>query len=523
VSHDCIISLSRCAGGGQARGLLLFNLNLKSEISNVKDPHPNPPQEYREWGQVVRQSPSRDRGTRMTLWHAHPDRPRRAAPARRRMKHETRILLYAALGPLPAVAVALVLLWTGAYSPKVQWTLTVFVLGVWAAAAAALHERVVFPLRTLSNMLAALREHDFSLRARGARPDDPLGEVMIEVNALGETLREQRLGAVEATALLRRVMAEIDVAVFAFDSARNVRLVNQRGERLLGAAAERLVGQPAESLGLAECLTGDAPRIVDAAFPGGSGRWELRRSTFLERGQPQQLLVLSDLTRTLREEERQAWQRLVQVLRHEVNNSLAPIHSLAQSLAAVLDRDPKAHDWEHDLREGLGIIAERSKSLNRFMSAYVRLTRLPKPTLQPVRVEQWVRRVVGLETRLPVAVDGGPEVTIRADPAQLDQLLINLVTNAVDAATETAGGVRIGWGTVTTDGGEAVEVWVDDEGPGVSNPANLFVPFYTTKPQGSGIGLVLSRQIAEAHGGSLALQSRASARGARATLRLPVR
>jgi nitrogen fixation/metabolism regulation signal transduction histidine kinase len=372
-------------------------------------------------------------------------------------------------------------------------------------------------------MLAALREHDFSLRARGARPDDPLGEVMLEVNALGETLREQRLGAVEAAALLRRVMAEIDVAVFAFDSARNVRLVNQRGERLLGAASERLVGRPADSLGLAECLAGDVPRIIDATFPGGGGRWELRRSTFLERGLPQQLVVLSDLTRTLREEERQAWQRLVQVLRHEVNNSLAPIHSLAQSLAASLAREPRAPDWEQDLREGLGVIADRSKSLNRFMSAYVRLTRLPKPTLQPVRVEQWVRRVVALETRLPVTVAAGPEVVVRADPAQLDQLLINLVTNAVDAATETVGGVVVGWGTVPTDGGEAVEVWVDDEGPGVANPANLFVPFYTTKPQGSGIGLVLSRQIAEAHGGSLTLQARDSARGARATLRLPLR
>jgi nitrogen fixation/metabolism regulation signal transduction histidine kinase len=458
----------------------------------------------------------------MTLWQSHSDPPRAAAPRRRRVKHETRILLYAALGPLPAVAVAVALLWTGPYSPRMQWTLTVLVLGVWWAAAAALHERVVFPLRTLSNMLAALREHDFSLRARGARPDDALGEVMLEVNALGETLREQRLGAVEATALLRRVIAEIDVAVFAFDSAGHLRLVNQRGERLLGAASERLVGQPAESLGLTDCLTGEAPRIIDATFPGGSGRWELRRSTFLERGLPQELVVLSDLTRTLREEERQAWQRLVQVLRHEVNNSLAPIHSLAQSLAAVLGREPRAPDWEQDLREGLGVIAERSKSLNRFMSAYVRLTRLPRPTLQSVLVEKWVRRVAALETRLPVVVVAGPEVTARADPAQLDQLLINLVTNAVDAATETAGGVSVGWGTVSTDGGDAVEVWVDDEGPGIANPANLFVPFYTTKPQGSGIGLVLSRQIAEAHGGSLTLETRPSGRGARASVRLPL-
>lgn len=438
----------------------------------------------------------------------------------RRIKHETRILLYAAMGPLPAVAVALALLWAGPYTLRMQCTLTVLVLGVWAAATAALHERVVFPLRTVSNMLAALREHDFSLRARGARPDDPLGEVMLEVNALGETLREQRLGAVEASALLRRVMSEIDVAVFAFDSGGNLRLVNQRGERLLGVPSERLIGQPADSLGLAECLSGDAPRIIDVTFPGGSGRWEVRRGTFLERGLPQQLVVLSDLTRTLREEERQAWQRLVQVLRHEVNNSLAPIHSLAQSLAGVVERNPRPDDWEQDLREGLGVIADRSKSLNRFMSAYMRLTRLPKPSPQPVRIEDWVRRVVALETRLAVSVMHGPDVTIRADAAQLDQLLINLVANAVEASVENAGAVTVSW---RADGEEAVEVWVDDEGSGVSNPANLFVPFYTTKPQGSGIGLVLSRQIAEAHGGSMSLRSSPLGRGSRATVRLPVR
>ena len=441
---------------------------------------------------------------------------------RRRLKHETRVLLHAALGPLPAVALALGLLWAGGYSLNLKWTLTIVVLGVWAASTAALHNKVVFPLRTLSNMLAALREHDFSLRARGARPDDPLGEVMIEVNALGETLREQRLGAVEATALLRRVMAEIDVAVFAFDDGGRLRLVNQRGERLLGMPAERLTGLTAEELQLAGCLTGDSPRIETVDFPGGAGRWELRRGTFLERGLPQQLLVLSDMTRTLREEERQAWQRLVQVLRHEVNNSLAPIQSLAQSLAALLDRLPRADDWEQDLREGLGVIGDRAKSLNRFMSAYLRLTRLPKPRPQPVRIEQWVRRVVALETRLPVTVKGGPDVTIAADSDQLDQLLINLLANAVEAARETGGGVRVGWQANEQDRGGEVHVWVDDDGPGVANPQNLFVPFYTTKPQGSGIGLVLSRQIAEAHGGTLTLQNAPGGRGCRALVRLPV-
>jgi len=435
-----------------------------------------------------------------------------------RMKHENRVLLLATIGPAPAVLAALVLLWTGEFSVRTQLTLTLMIGLFWWGSLVALHQRVVFPLRTLSNMLAALREGDFSLRARGARPDDALGEVNIEVNALGTVLREQRLGAVEAAALLRRVMSEIDVAVLAFDHHHKLRLVNQRAERLLGRSVDDLVGSDAQHLGLAACLDGEVPRLVEAPFPGTTGRWELRRGTFLERGLQQHLLVLSDLTRTLREEERQAWQRLVHVLRHEVNNSLAPIHSLAGSLAGLMARRPRPGDWEEDLREGLGVVAQRSESLNRFMAAYARLTRLPKPKPRPLRVEEWVRRVAALEVRAPVRVDAGPDVVIGADADQLDQLLINIVGNAADATTPGGGTVTIGW---TTDARERLELWVDDEGPGISNPANLFVPFYTTKPNGSGIGLVLSRQIAEAHGGSLELENR-SGGGCRALLRLPV-
>lgn len=446
-----------------------------------------------------------------------------ALSLRRRLNYETLILLYAALGPLPALAVACWLLWAGTYSHALRLTLTVLLVAAWIGTAASLHRRVVFPLRTLSNLLAALREHDFSLRARGARAGDPLGEVMLEVNALGETLREQRLGAVEATALLRRVMAEIDVAVYAFDRDGRLQLINQRGERLLGVPAERAVGQPADALGLAECLQGEATRVVEMQLPGGSGRWEVRRGAFLERGLPQQLVVLSDLTRTLRDEERQAWQRLMQVLRHELNNSLAPVHSLAQTLTTLVEQHPEPQDLKQDLREGLKVIGERARSLNRFMAGYSRLTRLPKPRPQPLRVADWVRRVVALETRLPIILMPGPDVQINADVTQLDQLLINIVSNAVDAAKETNGSVRVTWRDVGTDVARGVEVIVEDDGPGIGNAANLFVPFYTTKPQGCGIGLVLSRQIADAHGGTVTLEDRAGTPGCRAVVRLPVR
>ena len=434
------------------------------------------------------------------------------------LSHERAILLMAVTAGLPGSLVALILLWTGDHLPKVQWTLTVLIVALWAGFALAVRRRVVFPLQTVSNLLAALREGDYSIRGRRASADDALGEVMTEVNALGETLREQRLGALEATTLLRTVMAEIDVAIFAFDHQHRLRLVNRAGERLLAQPSERLLGRSAEELGLQDCLEGDAARTLQTSFPGGIGRWGMRRGAFREHGLPHQLLVLTDLSKALREEERLAWQRLLRVLGHELNNSLAPIRSIAGSLSTLLSREPSPPDWQDDMRRGLAVIAGRSEALSRFMEAYSRLARLPQPRFQPVDVETWIRRNVGMETRLSVALAAGPPLQIPGDPDQLDQLLINLLRNAADAALETGGGVKIGW----RKNGKNVEIWIDDEGPGLAGTTNLFVPFFTTKPGGSGIGLALSRQIADAHGGALTLENRAVGPGCQARLKLPL-
>jgi nitrogen fixation/metabolism regulation signal transduction histidine kinase len=438
------------------------------------------------------------------------------------MKHEHRILTLGLTAGLAGSVTSFVLLWNSAYAMQTRLTLTVLIALAWLGAAFALRSKVVFPLRTLSNLLGALREGDYSLRVRGARPNDALGEVIWEANALAESLHEQRLGAMEATALLRKVLAGIDVAMFGFDGNQRLQLVNDSGKRLLGRTDEELLGCRASDLGLAQCLAGETPRVVDVAWPGGAGRWELRRGDYREKGVSHQLVFLSDLTRTLHEEERRAWTQLIRTVRHEVNNSLTPIQSVADSLRAIVGRRPLPEDWEEDLKAGLELIAERSESLDRFIGAYSRLMHLPQPSFSQVDVAQLLRRVAGLETRMEVTVDEGPPVRVRADRDQLEQLLINVISNAVEASQQSHpagdGRVALGW---RIDANE-LEVRVDDDGPGLANDTNAFVPFYTTKEHGSGIGLALSRQIAEAHAGTLTLANHPDRPGCRATLKLPL-
>lgn len=452
-------------------------------------------------------------------WPSTPPQPRTPPPRKkRRLSHENRILLLALGSGAAGMALALALLWTGDHDPSTRWSLTLLLSILWLSFAFGLRSAVIRPLQTLSNMQSALREGDFSFRVRGSHSGDALGELMLEVNTLSEMLREQRLGAMEAGALLTTVMTEIDVAVFAFDGDQRLRLVNRAGERLLAQNSERLLGRTAKELGLFECLQGESAHTLEKDFPGQSGRWGVRRSVFRQGGKPHSLVVLADLSRALREEERQAWQRLVRVLGHELNNSLAPICSIAGSLEDIMRREVRASDWEDDLRRGLRVIADRSDALSRFMRDYSRLTRLPKPQLQPMNLITLIRSAAGLETRAAVQVEAGPEVTVNADPDQMQQMLINLIRNAVDASLENGGTVKISW----SRSGNLLSLLIQDEGPGIANPANLFVPFFTTKPGGSGIGLALSRQIAEAHGGSVSLRNRSPQRGCEAIVQLPL-
>ena len=423
------------------------------------------------------------------------------------------------LAAAPAIAAALWLVWGDEHGVELRWTLTVVLPLIAVAAAIAAYANLTRPLRLLVNLLSALREGDYSLRGAGARSGNVLGEVLREVNALGETLHQQRLSAVEASALLSSVLGEIDVALFAFDDEDRLRLVNRAGAALLRRPANELLGVYAYQIGLDEYLADDTERVVDREFAGNRGRWEIRRSTFRQDGRPHRLLVLADVTRALREEEQLAWRRIVRVLSHEINNSLTPIQSIARSLRRILDKEMENNPRGEEVLEGMGVISSRAEALSRFMARYARLAKVPKPTLRPVKIAELVRRVAELEQRMDVRVRNAPDIEIHADPDQLEQALINLLQNAVDATQETGGNVEVGWSLEH----DAVQITILDEGLGLADDANLFVPFFTTKPEGSGIGLALSRQIAEAHGGALSLVNRADRNGCRADLRLPLR
>lgn len=405
---------------------------------------------------------------------------------------------------------------------SIQIILLLVLAAGWMLLVSMLAEQVTKPMQTLSNVVAALREDDYSFRAR-ARRNDALGDLALEVNALASMLQAQRAGTLEAMALVERVINSMQSPVAAFDPEGSLKLLNPAGERAFGLDARTALGQDAKKLKLEHLLGAGDDDLISLDGAQQAARWVVKRTSFRLRGVPHTLLVLADVSAALREEERQAWERLIRVLGHEINNSLTPIKSIAASLRARLGPTKDANG-DSDFERGLEVIESRAESLNRFLQAYRQLMGLPAPRLSHVPLAELVDRVARLETRLNIDVLHGDEKTLFADGDQLQQALINLVRNAVEAAlspdaTNDAPEILMNWEIVD---GEAV-IAILDNGPGLSNASNLFVPFYTTKPSGTGIGLVLAQQIAQAHNGSVKLTNRSDGQdGCRAELRLPL-
>jgi two-component system nitrogen regulation sensor histidine kinase NtrY len=456
---------------------------------------------------------------------------RRISTKSRRTRFERRVIVFTALLSVPGLVVTLLLVWLLPWSSEAKLGLLGAELVLSLVIGAALHEHIIRPLQTLANVVGALREEDYSFRARNAVPNDALGELSLELNALADLLSRHRTGVIEATALLQRVVEEVDIPIFAFDPASALRLVNSAGEKLLHQPSSELLGKPADRLGLESTLSCENETLVPLSF-GSGARWFVRRSFFRQQGIPHILVVLSDVSRALREEERRAWQRLIRVIGHELNNSLAPIKSIAGSLNARIDETNLEPSEREDFKRGLGIMETRAASLNRFLQAYRQLAQMPPPALRECSISDLVGRAASLETRVAIRIVPSSDVALQADPDQLEQMLINLLQNAADAVleqqtngSEPAGPlesrplVTVKWSRLAGD----LVLTIEDNGPGLMNPGNTFVPFYTTKPEGSGIGLVLSRQIAEAHGGSLELGNRASERGCVVRVTLPIK
>ncbi|MGB8261524.1 MAG: ATP-binding protein [Terracidiphilus sp.] len=428
-----------------------------------------------------------------------------------------RVWLYCFLLTLPALIAVAFLVYLRAVSLAPAVLLDAALLLYLFLVAAALIESIVRPLQTLSNVVSSLREGDYSFRARGASSPDAFGELAFEINALASLLQKQRVRSLEATALLARVLEVMSAPLFAFDRNNRLQLVNNAGARLLGIPGARCTGRTAAELGLDALLA--APDQTVHSFAGRPARWLLRKAVFREEGEPNTLLLLADVSLSLREEEQSAWKKLIRVLGHEISNSLAPIKSIAGSLRTRIERLPAIEEDARDFHRGLEVIENRADALHRFVQSYRKLAQLPPPNLRPVHVASLLERVVLLEQRLAVELTPGPPVDLLADPDQLEQATINLLANAVDSALANgARPVEVSWRT------EPGSLWIEitDRGQGIANAENLFVPFYTTKPTGSGVGLVLAQQIARAHGGEVTLQSLADGSGARASIRLPL-
>jgi two-component system, NtrC family, nitrogen regulation sensor histidine kinase NtrY len=439
-----------------------------------------------------------------------------STPRRRRMATEARLFLWVLTTAIPA---AILLVWLSIESPlpAIAKIAIAVVLLLWIVIVAdVIRRELLSHVRTLSNIIESTRSQDYSMKAARARDPGELAELYQEVNDLTESLKIGRQSEQELLSILETVVSEINVAIIVFDAHDKIRLVNQLASALLKSTAEQLAGVQFGDTVLAQLSISNEPKLIDFRFPGAEGRWQIRQHHYRHQGQPSRIVFIADLKQVLSDEEIAAWQRLIRVISHEVNNSLTPITSLCQTLTGMLSQSDREADA--DVRIGLSVIAERAKGLQDFISVYARLARLPEPNRKPFPAVELADRLQRIFAGQPLEIVPFPDVTVFGDPVHLEQALINLIKNGLEANPKGAAAVQLSC-VLEND---QCEFRIADHGAGIGNPDNLFVPFYTTKHEGAGIGLILCRQIATKHHGSVTLENREEGPGAVARLTVPL-
>jgi two-component system, NtrC family, nitrogen regulation sensor histidine kinase NtrY len=442
-------------------------------------------------------------------------------PRRRKLPTDMRLFLLVLSSAIPVVSV----LWPveRPLAGGVQMSIVIGALAWILAVAYAVRAGVLHHIRTLSNLIEATRAQDYSMKSTRAREPGELSELYQQISALAAGLQTDRQSEQELLSILEKVVGQINVAIVVCDSHDRIRLVNLLACTLLKSSPQELVGLDFASTPLADIPLSAEPRLLDHRFPGGAGRWQVSQQDYRHQGRQSRIIFIADLKQVLSEEEIAAWQRLIRVISHEVNNSLTPITSLCQTLTAILAK-PDSTAYANDVRDGLSVIAQRAKGLKEFISVYARIARLPQPQKVLFPVAQLLDKVSGIFDRSTVRIVGSvADVQLFGDPVHLEQALINLIKNALDANNAQVRGASapaVELSCAIRD--DYCEFAVVDHGAGISNPDNLFVPFYTTKNEGAGVGLVLCRQIAARHFGDVTVENRTDGRGAVAKLVVPL-
>lgn len=423
---------------------------------------------------------------------------------------------------LPGAAV-LLCLWLLDSSVYVLGSASFMLICLVVYASLQVRNSVDYQFRSMQNVLEAVKEGDYSLRIATSNRDGALREVVATVNGLVAALQAEKQRTEEHQLLLNKVTEQIDVAILAWDTCGQISFMNPSARQLLNfhlqnPAAEAPLKLPPVIQEI-ENLPLKKAQVLELELGESGGRYRLYKDQYFIGGDSLALLFITNIDTLLKKEEKRAWQNLIRVISHEINNSLAPIASMSESLRKQVRNREQDAQLAQELDEGLGIVQGRSEALSEFLARYREIVGLREPAYGVVALPGCVEGLARLFPQATIVLKG-EALQFTADVAQFQQLMINLVKNAVEAqeSSEPSGQITMSW----QQEGRFACISVADEGQGVQNPENLFVPLYSTKKQGQGIGLVLCKEIVEAHGGSISLANRRDRQGCVVLVKLPL-